>query len=70
MTVDSGTEASDRDGRERYECVRYRVDYTDGDRESLERLRAEGQRLADGSDGRMTRDSSRHRTSGRTPLPE
>ncbi|MFO8115101.1 MAG: hypothetical protein R6U01_07045 [Halorubrum sp.] len=40
--MDVCTEAIDCDGRERHECVRYRVDYTDGDRELLERLRAEG----------------------------
>jgi|AntRauTorcE11898_2_1112593.scaffolds.fasta_scaffold00016_63 hypothetical protein len=60
--MDISTEAIDCDGHERFECVRYRFDYTDDDRELLERLREDGQRLADSSDGRMARDSSRGRS--------
>lgn len=60
--MEISTEAIHCGGNESFECVRYRFDYTNNDQELLENLRDEGQILANSSDGRMARDSSRGRS--------
>jgi hypothetical protein len=50
----------DHDG---FECIRYRFDYTEEDRDLMDTLKDEGEVLASGSDGRMARDSARGRSS-------
>lgn len=60
--MEISTEAIDCVGHESFECVRYRFDYTNDDQEFLEGIKKEGQNLADSSDGRMARDSSRGRS--------
>lgn len=60
--MDISRELIDCSGHESFECVRYRFDYTNDDRDILESLKEEGQKLASSSDGRMARDSARGRS--------
>ncbi|OSP10389.1 hypothetical protein B9H04_02910 [Halorubrum ezzemoulense DSM 17463] len=60
--MDITTETIDCDEHGGFDCVRYRFDYGGEDRALLDELRDDGERLAEGSDGRMARDSSRGRS--------